>query len=166
MLRALGVLLVWGGCTLWGMQAAAVARRRVRVLEDIGQGLEQMERELALNRTALPELLERVSHRATQQGRQLFVLCRTELEKGNCFAHSWSAALEQSGLINRDAELLDSVSQVMGRYDANGQVQSLSRLRKGLDGHIAHTRRQAQNMGKVYGVLGAAAGGFLSLMLI
>lgn len=166
MLKVLGVLLVWGGCALWGVRAAAVLRRRVKVLEDVGQGLELMERELALNRMALPELLERVSHRGTEQGRQLFLLCRTELENGNCFAYSWSVALEQSGLIDRDKELLTSLSQVMGRYDADGQIQALSQLRRGLDGHVAHTRRQAQSLGKVYGVLGATVGGFLSLMLV
>lgn len=166
MLKVLGVLLVWGGCALWGVRAAATVRRRVKVLEDVGQGLELMERELALNRTALPELLECVSHRATEQGRQLFLFCRTELEKGNSIVCSWGVALEQSGLVNQDRELLAGLSQVLGRYDANGQVQALSHLRRGLDGHIAYTRRQAQSLGKVYGVLGATVGGFLSLMLV
>ncbi len=166
MLKVLGLVLVWGGCALWGVWAAGVLRRRVRVLEDIGRGLELMERELALSRSALPELLERVSHRATEQGKNLFIICRTELEKGNSFTCSWNAALEGSGLIGRDRELLACLSAIMGRYDASGQIQALSQLRGGLDEHTACMRQQAQDLGKVYGVLGATVGGFLSLMLI
>lgn len=166
MLKAFGVLLLWGGCALWGMRAAAVLRHRVRVLEDVGQGLELMERELALNRTALPELLEHVSHRATEQGKMLFVCCHQGIEKGKSFTESWNEALERGGLMIRDRELLAGLSSVLGRYDATGQLQALSQLRRGLDEHITLTRQQAQSLGKVYGVLGMTAGGFLSLMLM
>lgn len=166
MLKILGVLLVWGGCTLCGAQACSALSRRVRTLEEIGQGLAVMERELALNATALPELLEQLSKAENGSGESLFSLCRTELEKGNSFSSSWAAALDNSGLNRRDRQLLSSLARLLGRYDAKGQVQALSRLHADWDEHIALVRRQAGSLGTVYGVLGMTAGGFVSLLLV
>lgn len=166
MLKVLGVVLIWSGCVLWGVRAAAVLHRRGKVLDDIGRGLELLERELALSRDAMPELLERVSHRTTQQGNWLFRDCMAGLEKGNTFTNSWNAALDKSELTRQDRELLAGLSHVMGRFETDGQVQALSRLRVVLDRHTEHIRRQAQSMGKVYSVLGVTVGGFVSLMLV
>jgi len=166
MLKILGVLLVWGGCALCGVRACIVLGRRVRVLEVIGQGLEVMERELALNATALPELLEQLEKKETGSSTRLFTLCRTELDKGNSFSDSWAAALDNSGLSLRDRQLLSGLSRLLGRYDAVGQVQALSRLHADWDEHIALMRRQAGSLRTVYGVLGITAGGFLSLLLV
>ncbi|MBR2935186.1 MAG: stage III sporulation protein AB [Oscillospiraceae bacterium] len=166
MLKVLGVLLVWSGCVLWGMRAAAVLYRRGKMLDDIGRGLELLERDLALSRDAMPELLKRASHRKTQQGKWLFLNCMAELEKGNSFADSWHAALDKSDLTRQDRDLLAGLSHVMGRFETDGQVQALSRLRVVLERHTEHIRRQAQSMGKVYSALGVTVGGFVSLMLV
>lgn len=166
MLKILGVLLVWGGCTLCGARACAALGRRVRMLEDIGQGLDVMERELALNATATPELLEQLSKAESGQGCGVFTLCRTELDKGNSFSAAWTAALENSGLTRQDRQVLSGLARLLGRYDAKGQVQVLSRLRADWDEHIAFVRRQAGSLRTVYGVLGVTAGGFVSLLLV
>lgn len=166
MLKVLGMLLVWSGCVLWGLRAAAVLHHRGKILDDIGQGLELLERELTLRRAALPELLKRASQRTTKQGRQLFFDCLIELEKGNSFTYSWHTALENSSLTQQDRELLAGLSDHMGRYEADGQVQALSRLRGVLDRHTALISKQAKSMGRVYSVLGVTAGSFISLMLV
>lgn len=166
MVKLLGIGLVWGGCILGGLSAAAALRHRVGVLEDIGRGLELLERELALNRTSLPELLEQVSHRSTQQTKELFNNCRTELDKGNSFSHSWAAALDKSGLGEEEREVLACLAPVLGRYETQGQVQALSRLCRELEMLKARARERARALGRVYGVLGVTAGGFVCLMLV
>lgn len=166
MLKMLGVLLVWGGCGLWGARACAVLGRRVRALEEIGQGLEVMEREIALNAAALPELLEQLANEEVGTEKNLFSVCRAELEKGKDFTASWAEALENSGLSRRDKQLLSGLSRLLGRYDAAGQVQALSRLHADWDEHIAVMRRQAGRLRTVYGALGMTAGGFVSLLLV
>ena len=166
MMKLLGVLLVWGGCTLCGAQACVSLGRRIAVLEEIGQSLEIMERELALNATALPELLELLGRNEKDTGKRLFYLCRAELDKGNSFAESWVSALDSSRLPQREKQLLSGLSRLLGRYDAAGQVRGLSRLRADWDDHVALMRRQAGSLRRVYGVLGVAAGGFVSLLLV
>ena len=166
MLKILGVLLVWGGCVLCGARSCTALGRRVRMLEEIGQGLDVIERELALNATATPELLEQLTEAEAGSDGGLFTLCRSELEKGHSFSTSWTTALENSGLTRRDRQLLSGLARVLGRYDAKGQVQALSRLHADWDEHIAFARRQAGSLRTVYGVLGVTAGGFVSLLLV
>lgn len=166
-MRWLGICLVWGGCVLWGLQAGGTQRRRVRVLEDVAQGLDQLRRELSLNRSALPELLERAgAHRCTQQGKSLFYDCCAELEKGNDFTHSWNKALRESWMNEAELRLLDSLSHVLGRYDAEDQVQALQRLCAELDVLSRQEGEKVRERCRVYGALGVAAGGFAALTLI
>ena len=162
----LGVLLVWGGCGLVGLRACGALRQRVRLLEGIGLALEIMERELVLNKTPLPDLLEQLSHKETGQSEGLFFRCKTELEQGKSFTQSWADALDKSELAERDRQLLGTLGVWLGRYDAKGQAEALAHLRVDWDEHIDLARRQARGLGRVYGVLGMTAGGFLSLLLL
>lgn len=165
MIRLVGAGLIWGGCTLWGMQAARSARQTVRVLEDMVQALELLERELSLNRTALPELLERLSHRNTRQGRDVFAVCRRRLEEGDSFSHAWECALKEGELNREEQSLLCTLSQVLGRYDAQGQTQALSHLQQEVERRCIRRREEVCALVRVYRMLGIAAGGFLTLTL-
>ena len=166
MIKVLGTVLVWGGCAVWGIYEAASLRRRTEVLADVGQALEEMGRELSLNRTALPELLERVSRRNTRQGKQLFVLCRDGVRKGNSFTHSWEMALRESGIQKEEQVLLAGLGQLLGHYDAVEQSRGLSCLRSELERRTTRSREEAVCLGRVYQVLGVAVGGFLVLSLL
>ena len=166
MKSALGVLLVWGGCGLVGLHACAALRRRVRFLEEMALALTVMERELLLNRRPLPELLEQMSQTTERNVGMLFARCRSKLEQGNSFTDVWRETLENSGLKEGDKALLGTLSVWLGRYEAKGQAEALARLRTDWDEHIRLTRRQAMGQGRIYGVLGLTAGGFLSLLLL
>lgn len=166
MIQLLGVMLAWGGCVLFGEQAARTARQKVRVLEDIGQALELLERELHLNRTALPELLERLTKRNTRQGRELFAACRRMLEGGEPFSLAWEHALQRGELNREEQELLCSLSQVLGRYDTQGQGEALSRLRQEVERRCIRQREEVSNVVRIYRMLGITAGGFLTLTLM
>ena len=165
MIRLAGVVLIWGGCTLWGVKVAQTMRQRLRVLEDIGQALELLERELTLNRTALPELMERASDRNTRQGSAVFVACRQQLEKGESFSFAWEYALQEVELDREDRSLLGNLSQVLGRYDVQGQAQALSHFRQELERRCVRRREEVCVLGRVYRILGITAGGFLTLAL-
>lgn len=165
MIRLIGMFLIWGGCALWGVREAQTVRRRVRVLEDMGWALEVLERELVLNRTALPELLERLAQKDTG-GAMVFSVCRSMMKTGVDFAQAWGVALERSELRREEWELLSGLSQVLGRYDAGGQAQALAHLRQEVEQRSIRQREEARAMGRVYGVLGITVGGFLSLALL
>ena len=166
MLKLLGTVLVWGGCGLIGIYSAGQMRRRVLFLEEMGLALELLEHELLLKHAAIPELLERLCGVCRRQVRELFLTCKIEIEKGKSFTYSWRYALEQTDLTEEDREVMGSLAQILGQYDAREQGRGLRRLGEELERRAARRRDEARTMGKVYSVLGLAAGGFLSLSLL
>lgn len=74
--------------------------------------------------------------------------------------------MEQTDLTEEDREVMGSLAQILGQYDAREQGRGLRRLGEELERRAARRRDEARTMGKVYSVLGLAAGGFLSLSLL
>lgn len=165
MIRLVGLALVWGGCALWGAKRARRVRGCVHVLEDMGWALEVLERELTLNRTGVPELLEQLAQQGKGGCAAIFSCCAAGMKVGVGFAPAWRAALEQSELVGEDRQLLSGLSAVLGRYDAMGQGQALEHLRREVERRCSRQREQARVMGRVYTSLGLTAGGFLALTL-
>lgn len=166
MLRVIGAALVWCGCAVWGLRAAAEKRGNLRLLEDLVGSLEVVERELTLNRTALPELMKQLSSQAATQSRQLFTHCADSVEAGKSFLQAWTGGVDDLPLSRENKSLLLSLGQVLGRYEDRGQGDAVARIRRELEGRLAHARQETQSLGNVYTALGAAAGGFLALTLI
>ena len=166
MLKVIGGLLVLGGCWLWGFRAADELSRRVRILDEFIGAIRVLERELALFRPALPELLMRMA-----QGRHGAVLtllnhCRMEMETGSCFTDTWVSEVNKLPLTQQEKGLLCGLGQVMGRYDDKGQVQVAQRVRIELEECTDRARQSNRIRGKLYRTLGATAGGFLLLTLL
>ncbi len=166
MTKLLGSVLVWGGCGLIGVYSAGQMRQRVIFLEEMGRALELLEYELLLKYTAIPELLGLLCGVCRRRARELFLNCKQEIEKGKSFTDSWRDALEQINLSEEDREMLGSLAQILGQYDAREQGRGLSHLREDLKQRAARSREEARAMGRVYCVLGLTAGGFLSLSLL
>lgn len=166
MLKLLGTVLIWGGCGLLGVHSAGQLRRRTQFLEEMGRALDLLEHEILLKHTPLPELLDLLCGVCGRQVKELFFICRKEIEKGKSFTESWGYALEYTDLPEEDRELLGSLSQILGQYDAAEQGRGLCRLRAELERNTARSREEARNSGRVHCVLGLTAGGFLSLSLL
>lgn len=166
MVRLAGGGLVWLGCVLCGLCAAGGLRSRVRLLEELGQAFTLLERELTLNHTPLPELLEQLSCRTSGQGSRLFQECHLYIEKGKSFTYAWNTSLSKVWLKEEERALLHCLPDILGRYDAPGQAESLACFQREVERCVAHGREELRSMSRVYGALGVTAGGFLALMLL
>ena len=161
MVKLLGCALVGTGCLWLGLQAAVRLRRAGRRLERLCAALEMMERELVLRRTALPELLERLECRDG-----LFGDCLARLGRGAPFPEAWAGALDKSGLEDGARDALGALGPVLGRYDAQGQGESVARVRRDLERQAVRAGEEARRLGRVYAALGAAGGAFLVIILL
>ena len=166
MVRLAGGGLVWLGCVLCSLCAAERQRSRVKLLEEIARALGLLERELTLNHTPLPELLERLAYRTSGQGNRLFRDCRSNIEKGNSFTCAWRTSLSKMNLNEEERMLLQGLPDILGRYDASGQAESLARFRREVEECAARGRDELRSMSRVYGALGMTAGGFLAITLL
>ena len=166
MLKLVGGLLVVGGCCLWGFRAAADLSEQVRILEEFIHAIRVSERELALFRPALPELLLRMAQGRSGVTRAFLHECLVRMGTETDFPELWERAVDKLPLAQQEKRLLCGFGQVLGRYDDRGQVQVAQHIRQELEACAERARQNNQVRGKLYRTLGATAGGFLLLTLM
>ena len=166
MLTVCGLLLVVGGCTLFGFRAADELSVRVRLLEELVLAAQVLERELSLFRPSLPVLLERMAQGRDKRVSELLMNCCAEVEKGKCFTDAWETERKKLPFSEPEQRLLRGLGQVLGQYDDKGQVQAVARIREGLEQCAARQREENRTKGRLYRMMGITAGGFLVLTLL
>lgn len=166
MIRVCGLFLAAGGCALWGFRAADECVARVRLLDELVQAVQVLERELSLFSPSLPVLLERMAQGRNKQIKDMLIACCTELEKGKDFTDIWAEQLGKLSLEAQETGLLCGLGRILGQYDDKGQVQAAARIRRELEQCAAHQREENRTRGRMYRMLGVTAGGFLALTLV
>ena len=143
MTRLLGAALVVAGCVSLGLCAVAWLDGRVRDLGELAAGLDALQRELGWRLSPLPQALEG----AARTGRE---------------------ALNASSLRLRgeDKALLERLGGVLGRYDGDSQRLALEDAAAGLRTLQGAAADERSRLGRVYGVLGAAAGLLAVILLL
>ena len=169
MIHMLGAVLVAACCGWTGVLAAGRLRRRAEALEALCTGLEQLERELSLCLPPLPQLMADLAGRAPAPARELFDGCARALEDPDreAFFQTWDRLAQAvPDLTEEDRRALRPLGQVLGRYDAPGQVRAAEETRRRLEELRASAREESSRLGGVYRAMGAAGGGFLAILLL
>lgn len=168
MLKLTGALLVAGGVSALGFAAAGGLTRRVRTLSALAGALALMERELSFRLTPMPELLERLAERAAPPADALFVYCRAGLDRlgETSLDELWREGLETLSLRDGERLALEHLGAVLGRYDGEGQRAALAEAREELEQALAEAREERSRLGRMYRVVGTAAGTVLAVLLL
>ena len=170
MLNLLGALCLTGGGLCLGLGAVGDLENRVRGLTAWVQALELLERELSFRLPSMPDLLSELAHRAPKRLSGFFTACGAGMDElgERSFGEIWDGALsdQPAGLGAEDLGELRALGAVLGRYDGEGQRQAAAAARQALTAALERAREDRRRQGKVYGVMGAACGGFLTLLLI
>lgn len=170
-LRGVGAGLVLVGMVGLAWQAVGRLSERVETLRSLQGAMAYLEEELAFRLTPLPKL---VAHLAkTRQGGatgEFFqaVLAGLEQAEGAGFAQSWSGAAHSTLVMLKEEERqeLAELGEVLGRYDAQTQIQALRLAGERLAGCYIRAQEERQRLGKVYLALGVAGGLMTVLVLI
>ncbi|MBR4099195.1 MAG: stage III sporulation protein AB [Clostridium sp.] len=169
MLTAVGGILVAAGCWGLGFQAATRLREQERALRDAEQGLQLLERELALRETPLPQLMGLLEERCRGSACALFAACRRGLERldETPFAQSWQSAVEDCpGLTGEGKQALLSLGNILGRYEGGEQCRAVTAVRQELGDILRRAEENRRRMGRVYQMLGLSGGAFLVILLL
>ena len=78
----------------------------------------------------------------------------------------WGQALEGVPCPPQDRQLLLALGHILGRYDVQGQLDSLAALEQALEERLDQAEEERRRLGKVYGMLGVTGGLFLAILLI
>lgn len=170
MTRLLGAVLVIAGCGALGLGAAARLEGRVRDLGELAAGLDALQRELGWRLAPLPQALEGAARAVRSPAADLFDRCarRTRSPEGQAFQEIWREELERACLRLKleDRVLLDRLGGVLGRYDGDSQRLALEDAAAGLRTLQGAAAEDRSRLGRVYGVLGAAAGLLTVILLL
>lgn len=170
MIRVVGSSLLAAGAALLGVCAVWHMNKRVCDLYQLILGLESMARELDYRLAPLPELLK-LAEAATQTRVSMFFgLCAKGAEhlNGRTFQSVWQQAIEagQLRLEPSDIAVLEQLGGVLGRYDAENQLQSLRETVAQIKAQYGEAGEERRRLGRVYSVLGITAGAFVMILLV
>ena len=170
MLKVVGSLLLLCGCIGAGALPVRIMDKRISAIRSLICAFEIMERELSFRMPLLEEILS-AAVRSTQGAAQRFLsACRNELRDNleKPFSEIWSRAAQEqlAALKNSDLDLIYALGGVLGRYDCESQRQAIGQTRCYLERLLLDVETERRRHGKVYRVLGTAAGSFLVILLL
>lgn len=164
----IGALLLFCGTAAIGFGAAAGLRKRTNALLSFLGGLTIMEVEMQFRLTPMPDLLDKLATETGGAAGEFFALCRDSLFRlaDAPLSQLWREALHSRGgmLAEEDRRVLEQLGAVLGCYDVDGQLSAIEEARKRLEECHRHAEARQVNLGKMYRVLGMAAG-IMSVLL-
>ncbi len=169
MLRWVGLIMVVLGCGLMGQLLAKSLERRCKVLQELGQGLLILEREIGYSATLLPQALAQAGQGAGQAG-ELFIVTGELLAagEGQGAGHAWLDALDRTApdlnLEEETRQLLVAFGQGLGLSHSQDQLKRLELCRLRLEGLETEAKNKWRQLGKVWKNLGWAMGLALALL--
>ena len=169
MIRLVGALLIAAGSAWLGFGAAGKLGARVRTLEELAEGMDQMARELELDQPPLEQLLERLIPGSRGAARALFSGCRAALDhlEEEPFARAWTRLVTAEPLLSDEGQAcLLPLGQVLGRCGWEEEQRALDCAARRLEQEADRAREERRRMGRVYEVLGLSSGAFLVILLL
>ena len=166
MTRLLGAALVVAGCGALGLCAVARLEGRVRDLGELAAGLDALQRELGWRLSPLPDALEGAARSVRGPSAEFFARCAQKARSpdGRAFQEVWRDGLTAAPLRLKpeDRALLDR----LGRYDGDSQRLALEDGAAALRSQQGAAADDRSRLGRVYGVLGTAAGLLTAILLL
>ncbi|MCL2030547.1 MAG: stage III sporulation protein AB, partial [Oscillospiraceae bacterium] len=140
--------------------------RRARLLYAFLGVIEQARQEIGTRLTALPELVTRLTADCPELSDFFGHIGRVwTREDYSSFSGAWREALYPLELSAEDKALLSEAGGTLGRYDAGTQAAALKRAGTALERQYEAALASARRNGKVYRILGFAAG-IMAVILI
>lgn len=170
MLKIIGVVFVLSGSVGIGWSVIRRMNARVTALRSLAVAFDALEYELDFSLPSMEDWLQRTASRASEPAASFFKTCakRLKVREGVALLEVWREAAEKelSVLKPDDTETLALVGSVLGRYDAESQKNAISAARIRLEAQTELASEELSRCGKVYGMLSAAVGIFLVIILV
>lgn len=139
-------------------------------LRALVQALELVERELDFCLRSTKDMLWSAAVRSPEPAAEFLRVCAQGMDTldGQPFSGLWRKAASErlTALKPCDFEVLMSVGAVLGRYESEGQRNSVALARTKLNEQLSDAVEERRRQGRVYGALSVTAGAFLVIMLL
>ncbi len=160
-------LCVVAGCTLSGCAMAGAARRRVRLLEALIEGVRRM-------RPHMIGMFEPVKRALEASGCPILEAVGGGMDPGVTASAAWARARKAEGrrgggidaLSAEDLEILDGLFEQLGETGRDQQELLLNGVCAALQRNLEDARRRVGEADRLYISLGALTGLMIALILI
>lgn len=155
-----GLLVIGGG----GLGIGLIVRLngRIKMVAQLIETLYQLERELTLHLTPLPDLFQ-------MEGLPLgayFVPCGCAISTGAPLQQCWEQLVMNLPQIGEEEwTLLRPLGQILGRFEGEVQGEALHRTAQGLELLERQLLERSGRLGRIYPTVGLTAGAFLAILL-
>ena len=171
MLKTAGAILVIGGAAILGSYAVYGLNLRVRVLLQWMEALNTIRSEIRFALVPIPELMQLLGNRSGGEVGDFFAECASQLENmdGVTFSEIWSNSLKKTlgGILKNEEKLaLGALGDVLGRYDAEEQVNGIEHALSRLEYFYTTAEQERSRLGRVYGAMGVLSGIAVVIILI
>ena len=167
MIRVIGAVLIFGGCFGVGLLEGMQKKKTIDLLRDVLHGIEIVEREIDLNARPMPDSLALAAEsRRNRAVMKMLNDCARASEKGERFTHVFASWADDVGIAEEQKALLCPLFDMLGKYDVQGQVNSIARTVRQVIKQLERDREEAAKKSRIYRSLGAAAGGMLTVLLL
>lgn len=171
LVKMIGTILVIAGSGGCGWYLAYETKMRIRILQELQQGLVVLQGEMEYAGDDMEEILEGVSKKSVyfteffrsiskrlhrKENRSLFAIWQEEIQRLSC----------RKKMKEEDLFFLEELGKNLGNLDRQTQLHTLELLSGRLEKQITYAREEYQNKAKVYRVLGVTVGVFATVLLL
>lgn len=171
MIKFIGVLLTVSGGILAGHYFADKSLIRIHILEELEQALQFIYGEVEYAALDIAEIFSSLSLRGRYCNDFWLNMCNRLLERNGCDLYSiWVDELYSSSfvkyLLYEDRLFLEEVGKNTGNLDRQSQLHTLKIFKNRIDSMIEDARNGYKDRARVCHAVGAAAGIFVSILLV
>lgn len=168
-IRGIGAVLIIASCGGFGYSMAAGIRQQEKLLHQLIQILQVMESELQYRLTSLPELCRTASGECVGPLCELFHTLAENLalqehpDAAVCMDSALQCCENLPGRLKRHLRYL---GKSLGRFDLNGQLEGLRRVRSGCESDLTVLAQNRDQRVRSYQTLSLCAGTALAILFV
>ena len=174
MLKYLGCLMVLAGCSGIGWYFSGLAKKRIRVIEELEGLLQRLYGEIEYAASDIPEIF-RLMEKESVYFKGFWESISTQMEEGHS-ARLWEIWREELSrkemhrksirfLGQEELFILQEIGRSLGLTDRNSQLHTLALYQERLHKVLERVEQEYHGQAKVCRVAGVTAGCFLVIVL-
>ncbi|WP_082238836.1 stage III sporulation protein AB [Niameybacter massiliensis] len=172
MLKIMGILMIFTGCSLTGICIDMRYRKRIKELEYLIYAFEYLKGEINYRLTPLHEACFRVGKDCRHEIGQIFITFSTLLQARNAEDGGalWRQALENEKhryhLNDEDYELIYEFGRGLGHVDKQMQQGNIEMMQEKLKMTLNMAQKEQEKSGKLRTGMGILIGACISILII
>lgn len=172
MLKFIGILMVFTGCSLTGILMDLNYRKRMKELENFIYAFEYLKGEIDYRLTPLQEACERVGIETGHEIGKVFITFSRRLGERTALTGStlWKEALESEKyryhLLEEDYSILEEFGRGIGQMDKKMQQATINLIQDKLKMALDLALKEHERTGKLKTGMGILVGACISILII